>query len=143
MMFNAKDLNQQQLRSRAEAEAQLIYNKPTTRKGRSLETIIETVLYGHVAEQYLIEQGWKDDPRPYKDVIRPDEEPVEIKVTEGEYYVPYVLKRANEAAKDAWRKYPKWLYVFIGDRKTLNYNLHSTYHWNGEKFCLHSGDFVV
>jgi hypothetical protein len=142
-MFNAMDLNQSALKERAEAEAQLIYNKPSTRRDRSLEEIVETVLYGHVAEQYLIEQGWSDDPRPYKDVVNPNGEPVEIKVTEGDYYVPYVLERANKAASESWRKYPQWLYIFIGDRKSLDYHLEGIYLWNGANFCLHSREAVV
>jgi hypothetical protein len=142
-MFNAMDLNQSALKERAEAEAQLIYNKPSTRRDRSLEEIVETVLYGHVAEQYLIEQGWSDDPRPYKDVVNPNGEPVEIKVTKGDYYVPYVLERANKAASESWRKYPQWLYIFIGDRKSLDYRLEGIYLWNGAKFCLHSRESVV
>jgi hypothetical protein len=143
MMFNARDLDQVALKERAEAEAQLIYNKPSTRRDRSLEEITETVLYGHVAEQYLIENGYADDPRPYKDVIGLDGEPVEVKVTEGDYYVEYVLDRANKAASEAWRKYPKWLYIFIGDRATLDYHLEGIYLWNGENFCLHSREAVV
>lgn len=143
MIFNAKDLDQSALRARAEVEAQLIYDKPSTRRNRSLQEVIETVLYGHVAEQYLIEQGWEDDLRPYKDVIHPDGTPVEIKVTEGEYYVQYVLQRANEAARQSWRKYPEQLYIFIGDRSTLDYKLYETYSWNGTQFCVHNRSDVV
>ena len=138
MKFNAiNDLDSKELYARAKAEAELIYNKPSTANGRSLKQIIETVLYGQAAELYLIKQhGFKDDPREYKDVIDLNDNPVEVKVTEGEYYVKYVLSRCNDAAKDSWRKYPKILYIFIGDKKTYDYHLHGVYHWNGESFCL-------
>ena len=144
MTFNAMDLDQASLLKRAKAEAALIYNKSSTRKDRSLEEITATVLYGHAAEQYLIEsRNFKDDPRAYKDVIDPHGNPVEVKVTESDDYVKYVLKRANEAASESWRKYPKWLYVFIGERNNLNYHLNGIYLWNGKEFCLHSTTFVV
>lgn len=144
MKFNAKDLDQQSLLARAREEAQLIYNKPSTRRDRTLENIVETVLYGHVAEKYLIDyHGFSDDPRPYKDVINTNGDPVEVKVTEGDYYVPYVLERAEKAASESWRKYPKLLYIFIGNKNTLDYELHSIYEWNGQNFCLQDEKVVV
>jgi hypothetical protein len=138
MKFNAiKDLNKDELYERAAAEAKLIHKKTSTARGRSLEEIIETVLYGHAAELYLIKHhGFSDDPHEYKDVIDLDNNPVEVKVTEGEWYVPYVLERCNNAAKETWRKYPEILYVFIGNKETYDYHLHGIYHWDGEKFCL-------
>ena len=138
MKFNAKtDLDGQALYARAEAEAKLIFRKDSTRRGRSLEQIIETVLYGHAAELYLIEHhNFKDDTHEYKDVIDTDGNQVEVKVTEGEYYVPHVLARCNDAAKETWRKYPEILYVFIGDKETCDYYLHGIYHYNGKQFCL-------
>ena len=138
MKFNAKtDLDSQELYARAEAEAKSIYRKDSTRRGRSLKQIVETVLYGHAAELYLIKHhGFKEDSCEYKDVIDTNENLVEVKVTEGEYYVPYVLARCNEAVKETWRKYPKVLYVFIGNKKTCDYHLHGIYHYNGKEFCL-------
>ena len=53
MEFNAKDLNREQLKSRAKAEAQLIYNKPSTRKGRSLETKLQRRVFSSPLK-YLI-----------------------------------------------------------------------------------------
>ena len=144
MKFNAiVDVDRIALTERSFAEAKLIYGKESTRRGRFLEDIVETCMYGHAAELYLISQGFTDDPAPYRDVFDPEGNPVEVKVTEGEYYVPYVLERANAAAREAWRKYPKLLYVFIGDKNTLDYHLHGIYLWNGEKFCLQSSESVV
>lgn len=143
--FNAKrDLDRDELYLRAEKEAKLIHSKPSTRKGRDLESIIMTTLYGHASEMYLINhQGFTDDLREYKDVIDPDGEPVEVKTTKHEKWVPYVLRRENERAKDAWREYPKLLYIFVGDVFTLDYYLHSIYEWNGKEFCLQSDEVVV
>lgn len=138
MKFNAKkDLNAEELYTRAETEAKLIHRKQSTARGRSLEEIIETVLFGHAAELYLIKHHkFKDDTREYKDVIDPNGNLVEVKVTEGEYYVSYVLARCNDAARETWRKYPEILYIFIGNKETCDYHLHGIYHWNGKEFCL-------
>ena len=138
MKFNAKeDLDSKELYERAAAEAKLIHKKPSTARGRSLEQIIETVLYGHAAELYLIKhQSFTDDPHEYKDVIDTNGNQVEVKVTEGKYYVQHVLARCNDAAKETWRKYPEILYIFIGDKETYDYYLHGIYHWDGAQFCL-------
>lgn len=145
MKFNAiNDLNGDELRERAEAEAKLIHAKPSTARGRKLEEITEMVLYGHAAELYLIKyQGFTDDPHEYKDVIDTNGNPVEVKVTEGAYYVSHVLARCNDAAKETWRNYPEILYIFIGNKETYDYHLHGIYHWNGEEFCLQHEEDVV
>ena len=142
MKFNAKtDLDSQELYDRAKAEAELIYRKDSTRQGRSLEQIIETVLYGHAAELYLIKHHrFEDDSHEYKDVIDTNGTQVEVKVTEGEYYVSHVLARCNDAAKETWRKYPEVLYVFIGNKETYDYHLHGIYHYDGKQFCLQTQD---
>lgn len=135
--FNANELNQNYLLSRSHEEANEIFAKPSTRRGRSYEEILKTVLYGHVAEVFLIEKmGFTDDTRKYKDVINTAGKYVEVKVTEGDYYVPYVLERAVAAKKESWRKYPDLLYIFIGDKKTGDYSLHGIYEWNGKNFIL-------
>lgn len=136
MKFNAKtDISAEALKDRAQAEAMEIYSKGSTRRGRSFNEIVEVCMYGHAAEVYLIEkEGYRDDPRPYKDVIDPNGEPVEVKVTEGDYYVPYVLDRCNKAAKDSWRKYPKKLIIFVNNKRDLWYNKHAEYVWNGKEF---------
>jgi hypothetical protein len=137
--FNAADLDHTYYIKRAREETKEIYSKETSRKNRTFVEIFETTLYGHAPEVYLIEKcGFTDDKRKYKDVIHPDGSSVEIKVTEGDYYVPYVLERANEAAKESWRNYSETLYVFIGDKTTGDYTLHGSYRWEKttEKFVL-------
>jgi len=137
--FNASDLDYTYYIERAKKETEEIFSKESTRRNRTFVEILQTTLYGHAPEVYLIEKcGFTDDERKYKDVIHPNGSHVEVKVTEGDYYVPYVLKRANAAAKELWRDYPKILYVFIGDKMTGDYTFHGSYHWdkNIKKFVL-------
>jgi hypothetical protein len=137
MKFNAiTDIDRISLYERAFEEAKLIYDKNSTRRNRTLEEILEACLYGHAAEVYLMDIGFSNDPRPYKDLLEKDGTPIEVKVTEGEYYVPYVLERAERAASEPWRDYPKKLYVFIGNRQSLDYHLHGIYVWDGKNFCV-------
>jgi len=135
MRFNRNDLDQEFLHSRTEAEAKQIFNKESTRQGRTYEQVYETCLYGQAAECYLIQfQEFKDDPRPYKDVFTPTGESVDVKVTEGDYYVEYVIQRCEKYAREKWREYSKIVYVFIGNKLSLEYNLYSVYNWNGTNF---------
>jgi len=133
--FNRNDLNQELLHARTEEEAKHIFSKESTRQGRTYEQVYDTCLYGQSAEFYLIQfANFKDDPRPYKDVFTPVGKAAEIKVTEGHYYVPYVIKRCEDYAKEKWRQYPAIVYIFIGDKSSLDYNLYGVYHWNGKNF---------
>lgn len=136
MKFNViTDIDKDLLKERAWAEAAEIFARDSTRQGRTIQEIRETVMYGQAAEVYLIQHhGFKDDPEPFKDVFNPVGKPVEVKVTEGDYYVPYVIERCEKYAREKWRKYPAILYIFIGDRDTMNYHLHGIYHWNGRNF---------
>ena len=139
MKFNASQLDNDFYLARAKAEANEIFSKTSTRLERSFKKILETTLYGHAPEVFLInEMGFSDDVRKYKDVIDADNRFVEVKVTEGDYYVPYVLKRANRARQDVWRDHPDILYIFIGNKMTADYSLYGVYHWeeNKKQFVL-------
>ena len=137
MKFNVRDLNTSTLLTRAKKEAQDIFDNPDTRRGRSLKKIIETSLYGHAAELYLIEKHqFKDDPKSFKDLFDTKGNAVEVKVTQFKHYVPYVLERAANAKKQIWRNFPDILYVFVGDKKTLDYDLDGIYKWGKTKFVL-------
>lgn len=137
MNFNVKNLDQKALHTRAYYEAVLIAANPNQAKGRSLEEIVATCMYGQAAELYMLTQGFTDDLRAYKDVVRPDGVPAEVKVTECEAYVPYVLKRCNSAAMEKWRQYSKILYIWINNKKSFEYTLYGIYEWNGEEFVVH------
>ena len=144
MKFNASQLDNDFYLDRAKAEANEIFLNESTRRGRSFQNILETTLYGHAAEVYLIQEcGFKDDGRKYKDVIDTNGFSVEIKVTEGDYYVPYVLERAEKAKLQVWREYPDILYVFIGNKKTADYELNGIYKWNNKRFVLQSAEISV
>lgn len=135
MKFNINtDVNISALEMRVEREALEIYSKESTRRGRPLEEIKITSMYGLAAEVFLLQQGYVDDTRPYKDLFEPSGDSIEVKVTEGEYFVPYVLKRANAAAAEKWRDYPNRLYIFVGDRKTGDYSLEGIYNFDGVQF---------
>ena len=143
MKFNASDLNPELFLKRANKEAEEIFSKET-RRNRTKAEILETVLYGHAAEVYLIEyHNFKDDERKYKDVFDTEGNSIEVKVTEGEYYVKHVLDRAIEDKKQPWRKFSDILYIFIGNKTTADYHLHGIYKWNGEKFVLQMTESVV
>ena len=93
---------------------------------------------------YLIQEcGFEDDERKYKDLFDINGSSVEIKVTEGDYYVPYVLERAEKAKSQTWRGYPDILYVFIGDKKSADYKLNGIYKWNKKRFVLQSSENSV
>ena len=142
--FNAADLDAATLYSRAKEESEQIFAKESTRRGRSLQKIIETSLYGHAAELYLIEKcGFKDDPRKYKDLFDTEGNSVEVKVTEGDYYVPYVLDRAGKSKLCDWRDFSDILYIFIGNKITADYNLHGVYKWIENKFVLQRTTNIV
>lgn len=131
LKFNINDLNQKDLEKSARDEAELIYSKDSTRRNRTFKEVYETTLYGKAAEQYLIEKHkYKDDPRVYKDVIDTNNVATEVKVTQTEGYVPYVLKRANEAARQSWRNYPEKLLVFISSKNENDYTFYKSYFWN-------------
>lgn len=135
MSFSIDDIQDKgEWSERASYEATQIHSKPSTARGRTFNQIYEACLYGHAAEQYLIETGWEDDERKFKDVIDPQGDPVEIKVTEHLGNVPFVLARCRTAKLETWRNYPDIVYIFINDRKSKEYIHEGVYVWNGKKF---------
>jgi hypothetical protein len=138
MKFNAAlDVDPIILRARSLEESKQIHSTESTRRGRTLEEIMVSSMYGLAAEVYLLQEGYIDDNRPYKDLFEPvsmGSSAIEVKVTSGTYYVPYVIKRAEKCASESWRDYPKKLYVFIGDKETLNYYLEGIYNFDGLHF---------
>jgi hypothetical protein len=146
MIFKKSELDTERLYDRARDEAIEIYSKDSTRKGRTLEQIIETVEYGHTAEWFLIEKmGWLDNPARYNDVIDPDGKWVEIKVTKIPQYAPSVIQRLNEHRRnlDKWGKpAANHAMIFTNDPdQDDTYKFYGYYEWNGfnfiEKKCVH------
>ena len=135
MSFNIDDIkDKNEWYERAVNEAKQIHRKPSTARGRTLNEIIEVCLYGHAPEQYLLETGWDDDERPYKDLLDPMLDPVEIKTTEHSGNIPYVLDRCKEAKLETWRNYPDIVYIFTNDKKSKEYVHEGVYVWKGNKF---------
>ena len=135
MSFSIDDIeDKHEWGERAMNEAKQIHRKPSTARGRTLNEIYEVCLYGHAAEQYLLEMGYMDDIRDYKDIIDPQGDPIEIKCTEHSGNVPYVLARCQSAKLETWRKYPNIVYVFINNKKSKEYIHEGIYVWNGNKF---------
>ena len=138
MKFTENDLtvSTEYLNARAMKEAKAIYSKPSTRQGRSLEQIYFVTRFSHVAEHYLIDcQGFTDDTRPFKDVFDTKGVAVEVKATSYESAVPNIIAKANAYMQEAWRDYPKVLYIFIASKtKLAEYTLYGIYKWNGKTF---------
>ena len=138
MNFNAAtDVDPEVLRDRALAESKLIFAKPGPRRKRSFNEILVTSMYGLAAEVYLLQQGYVDDNRQYKDLYEPvalGGKSIEVKVTGESYYVPNLIKRCEAEAKEKWRKYSNRLYIFIGDKKTYDYSLYGIYDFDGVHF---------
>ena len=135
MQFNLRtDIDLARLKERAFAEALLIFNKESTCHGRTLQQVRADCLTGQAAELYLIDYcGFKNDPRPYKDVLDTEDAPVEVKVTRKKENVKHVLRRANADALELYKKYPKILYIFVVTGYN-DYKLHGIYNWNGKEF---------
>ena len=139
MSFSIDDIeDKHEWSERAMNEAKQIHRKPSTAAGRTLNQIYEACLYGHAAEQYLLEMGYMDDMRDFKDIIDPQGDPVEIKCTEHLGNVPYVLDRCKAAKKVVWKNYPDIVYVFINNKKSKEYIHEGIYVWNGNKFAKKS-----
>ena len=145
-MFDKKNLNYDGFHERALDEAQKIYSKPSTRKGRKLEAIVETVKYGHTAEWFLIqEMGYTDNLEEFHDVIDPDGDWVEIKCTKIQQYIPSVLERLNahrRRLQDWGKPAADKALIFTNDPdQDTYYKLGGYYEWNGfnfiEKTCFH------
>ena len=76
----SKDVPQQMLLDRARAEAQKIFDKDSTRRGRSWERVFQTCLEGQAAEVWLMSHhGYLNDTRPYHDVLTPNGVPIEVR----------------------------------------------------------------
>jgi len=135
MKFNLKEIDPVVLKERAAGEAKKIFAKESTRRDRTYEEILKTCMYGQAAEVYMLSQGFTDNPEPFQDVLD-HEEPIEVKVTEGEHYVEYVLRRCVAKKQQSYTNHPNYVYVWINDKKSFDYYLHGIYKWNGKEFCL-------
>tara|TARA_R110002073_G_scaffold32742_8_gene98923 strand:+ start:4979 stop:5494 length:516 start_codon:yes stop_codon:yes gene_type:complete len=136
MKFNIKDLNKKQLVEKSNKESDAIYSKESTRKGRTIEAIRMSNLYGLASEQFLIEKcGFNDDPRAYKDVISPQGHSVEIKTTSAKGVAKMLNTCDYWKVSEPWRQLPAWLMIFESEWLSGEYKLQGTYEWNGQSYA--------
>ena len=135
MKFNASIIDKDFLKDRAFKEAKEILKSEKKTRGRTELEVKMDCLYGHVAECYLIQyQNFKDDTRDYKDLFDRNGKAIDVKVTGHPGNIPFILEKANKYAKETWRQFPKKIYIFIGNRITLDYHLYGIYCYNGREF---------
>jgi len=132
MRFNAlEDIDREAWLTRAICDALAIQRSDP---GRPIGNILDRCLYGTAAEQWLIEHsGFTNNDEKYQDLLDEFHNRVEIKTTGCVNYVPFVLERLEENAKEPWRNVPETVMVFIGDDKTFEYELHATYDFNQKR----------
>jgi|GEM_PF-2678076 hypothetical protein len=130
--FNIRDIDPELLRSRAIAEGNKIY-QGSTRGNRDLQEVLTTCMHGQAAEIFLMNQGFIDDDREYKDLFEPIRlggNSIEVKVTSFENYIPFVLKRCAYKIQYKNINHPKRVYLFINDKKSPTYFFNGIYDWN-------------
>ena len=133
--FNSKD--HQAIDDRALNEAKLIITNLSeqNRRGgpRSLEEIQQSCFRGHAAEYFLIKEcGFEDNPEPYQDLIDPDGNRAEIKVTK--YPPKFILSDCAKYRKIPYRKFPDVVYIFRDSDYNNTYNYIGKYTWNGSEY---------
>ena len=127
--FDSRDLDRAFWEKRAKDEAELIYRNPNTRRERSLDEIIKACMQGQAAETWLISKGYSDDPRPYRDVIRPDGTPIEVKTSSWE--PKYILARyAEKLRRWSTKDLATIVYVFQNEEPSTVFTFHGIFEWN-------------
>ena len=128
--FDSRDLDRAFWEKRAEREAKLIYSNPRTRGNRSIDQIVKNCMQGQAAETWLISQGYFDDPRPYRDVFRPDHvTPIEVKVSG--WPPRYALERyAERLRKWTTSDLAKLVYVFHNKEPDTIFTFSGIFEWD-------------
>ena len=134
--FNKNEVDEEYVRARATKEAIRIHSKESTRKGRELQTIINECIYGHRAEVHMMNHGYPDNDKPYKDLFEKDgKTELDVKVTKCEAYIPYLLETLRKYKTDEkWRNFPDRVYIWINDKISDIYDFNGLYIWNGTNF---------
>ena len=132
--FNINDIQDKDWYiKRARAEAKLCYDTPSTRKGRTWDDLYASYRQGHAPEAYLIENfGYKDDTRKFKDVFNPNGESVEVKTTRNKSNVKIILNdlaNIKNDPKQAFRKIPNIVYMWLVDDIMTNYKYFGKFEW--------------
>jgi hypothetical protein len=135
LVFDSREIDQVLWEARAVRDADLIFAKDTTRRGRTWEQVYERCKQGQAAEAWLISQGFTDDPRDYHDLIDPQGNPVEVKVTKWDSR--FILERYSEKLRWKNSDWPTTVYVFYNYPPLTTYMLHGIFEWNGKRFFGH------
>jgi hypothetical protein len=132
--FNAKNLDRKFLRDRIQKESKRIFETQKGERYRTLEQIYHDNGKGQAAEAHLILNcGFLDDPRPFKDVISFTGIPIEVKVTENPHNVRRILNKCGEdKLKPWWKDYPDWVFIWIMNPKSLEYKFYGSFYWAAE-----------
>jgi Holliday junction resolvase-like predicted endonuclease len=127
--------------ARAKAEAQLCYNTPSTRRGRTWPNLYQSYKQGHAAEYYLIENfGFKCAGEKYKDLINTNGELVEVKTRTSEDAIQDTRRTLNKQ-KHTYKKIPDTLYFWLVDytnEQNPAYNFYAKYKWKDGRFVITS-----
>jgi hypothetical protein len=140
MTFNAQtDVDTKVLVNRARTEAEKIFAKDSTCRGRDFHHIFAEELRGQCPEVWLMtKHGYLDDTRAYHDIKEPDGTPIEIKVTKCEGYVfsePGTLSRyAEKLRMFSPGKLPTRVYVFFNESDSSEFTFYGVFDWNGSQF---------
>lgn len=140
--FKTSELDHGIWSARAIQEAKAIFSKPSTARGRTYEQILQACLRGQAAETWLLSKGYTNDDRPFHDVIDPKGEPIEVKVTEGDYYVRYVLDRYEARLLQGWGDLSKTVYIFLNEEDSDQYTFHGIFKWSGKAFVGYRPNLV-
>ena len=128
--FDSRDLDRSFWEKRASREAELIYRNPNSRRNRSLDQIVKACMQGQAAETWLISKGYFDDPRPYRDLFRPDRvTPIEVKVSAWD--PRYILERYAERLR-SWSTsdLAKLVYVFHNKEPDTIFTFRGIFEWD-------------
>ena len=135
MKFNRRDINETELKQRALTEFTLAESNESTRSDRrSPKKRLADFEYGHVSELYLIQEcGFTDNPEPYKDLFDRKGNPIEVKTTGNAKWIEGgqwpLMETCRKFKLESWREYPDYIYTFIGNRTTGDYEFEGLYKW--------------
>jgi len=119
---------------RAHREADDIKKKPSQRRGRTDQEILEDCIRGQAAEVFMISKyNYKDDPRKYKDTFNLQQKSVDQKVIgyEDPKWILNKCKEYVELAEHAFRKFPHIIQVWYNKKDTNDYIWKGEYHYEG------------
>ena len=140
MDFTLDEINPIRLHDRALEEAKKIRTNISFKdSGRSWEDLLRQTRRGHAAELYLIDiLGYDDDEREYKDVIDPDGNYVEVKVTNSIDNIPFMIEKFTDIKlNQTWMDCPDHLIIFINPIDSSEYTYNSRWQWTDNTWRRH------